>query len=198
MRIRGVTDLLGAGGHGSIQSAHYRIRTSRRIVDGRALCRMFHRAIRRQTIPKYLSSDHDPLYRFHQWQANLRVLGITEIKTVPYVPISHPFVERTDWNHSPRVPGPYSVLDSGRPGIEAIGVQGLLQSTSHSRQSRRQNTGRSSWRQCVRDAEVISMERTLSRIISDAHGGIITNSPCTLLSSAVERPEKRTLAAGNR
>jgi transposase InsO family protein len=64
------------------------------IVDGRALCRMFHRAIRRQTIPKYLSSDHDPLYRFHQWQANLRVLGITEIKTVPYVPISHPFVER--------------------------------------------------------------------------------------------------------
>ena len=26
--------------------------------------------------------------------ANLRVLGITEIKTVPYVPISHPFVER--------------------------------------------------------------------------------------------------------
>jgi hypothetical protein len=43
---------------------------------------------------KYLSSDHDPLYRFHQWQANLRVLEVTEIKTVPYVPLSHPFVER--------------------------------------------------------------------------------------------------------
>jgi hypothetical protein len=85
----------------------------------------------------------------------------------------------TDWNYPSRVPGPYSVLDSCRPGIEAIAVQGLLQSPSHSRQSRRQNTGRSSWRQCVRDAEVISMERTLSRIISDAHGGIITNSPCT-------------------
>ena len=26
--------------------------------------------------------------------ANLRVLGVTEIKTVPYVPLSHPFVER--------------------------------------------------------------------------------------------------------
>src|SRR5262249_8187840 len=25
---------------------------------------------------------------------NLRVLGVTEIKTVPYVPLSHPFVER--------------------------------------------------------------------------------------------------------
>jgi transposase InsO family protein len=64
------------------------------IVDGVALCRMFQRAIRGQGLPKYLSSDHDPLYRFHQWQANLRVLEVTEIKTVPYVPLSHPFVER--------------------------------------------------------------------------------------------------------
>jgi putative transposase len=58
------------------------------IVDGQALCRMFNRAIRWQTVPKYLSSDHDPLYRFNQWQANLRVLGVTEIKTTPYVPLS--------------------------------------------------------------------------------------------------------------
>jgi transposase InsO family protein len=64
------------------------------IVDGVALCRMFNRAIRGHSLPKYLSSDHDPLYRFHQWQANLRVLEITEIKTVPRVPLSHPFVER--------------------------------------------------------------------------------------------------------
>ena len=34
------------------------------------------------------------LYRFHQWQANPRVLEVTEIKTVPGVPLSHPFVER--------------------------------------------------------------------------------------------------------
>jgi hypothetical protein len=45
-------------------------------------------------MPKYLSSDNDPLYRFHQWQANLRILEVTEIKSVPYVPLSHPFVER--------------------------------------------------------------------------------------------------------
>ena len=64
------------------------------IVDGPALCRMFNRAIRGQTTPKYLSTDNDPLYRFHQWQASLRVLEVTEIKTVPYVPLSHPFVER--------------------------------------------------------------------------------------------------------
>src|SRR5438132_11291166 len=64
-------------------------------VAGIALCRMLNYAIRgHRLIPKYLSSDNDPLYRFHQWQANLRVLDVSEIKTVPYVPLSHPFVER--------------------------------------------------------------------------------------------------------
>ena len=63
-------------------------------VDGRALCRMFNQAISKQGIPKYLSSDNDPLFRFHQWQANLRILEVEEIKTIPYVPLSHPFVER--------------------------------------------------------------------------------------------------------
>src|SRR6267143_1220772 len=64
-------------------------------VDGVALCRMFNRAIRGQRwMPKYISSDNDPLYRFHQWQANLLILEVTEIKSIPYVPLSHPFVER--------------------------------------------------------------------------------------------------------
>jgi putative transposase len=66
----------------------------RGVVDGVALCQMFNRATRRQTPPTYVSSDHDPLYRFHQWQANLRILDVREIKTVPYVPLSHPVVER--------------------------------------------------------------------------------------------------------
>ena len=73
--------LIGFGVHGGI-------------VDGVVLCRMFHRAIRGHRLPKYLSSDHDPLYRFHQWQANLRILEARELKTAPYVPLSHPFVER--------------------------------------------------------------------------------------------------------
>jgi len=66
----------------------------RGIVDGLALCRMFQQAIRGPSLPKYLSTNNDPLYRFHQWQANLRVLEVAEIKTVPYVPLSHPFIER--------------------------------------------------------------------------------------------------------
>ena len=63
-------------------------------IDGPSLCRMFRRAIQGQSLPTYLSTDHHPLYRFHQWQANLRVLEVVEIKTVPYVPLLHPFVER--------------------------------------------------------------------------------------------------------
>jgi transposase InsO family protein len=64
------------------------------VVNGDALCCMFKQAIRGAAVPKYLSSDHDPLYRYHRWHANLRILGVTEIKTVPYVPIYHPFIER--------------------------------------------------------------------------------------------------------
>src|SRR6266550_7838546 len=64
------------------------------VVDGTSLCRMFQQAIRKQPVPKYLSSDNDPLFRFHQWQANLRILAVEEIKTAPFAPLSHPFVER--------------------------------------------------------------------------------------------------------
>ena len=63
-------------------------------VDGIALCRMFNRIISGKNPPRYLSSDHDPLFEYHRWQANLRILEIEPIQTVPYIPISHPFVER--------------------------------------------------------------------------------------------------------
>lgn len=46
------------------------------------------------SVPRHLSSDHDPLFRFHQWRANLRIRGTHEIKTIPHVPLSHPFTER--------------------------------------------------------------------------------------------------------
>ena len=63
-------------------------------VDGVALCRMFNTAISTRCAPKYISTDNDPLFLYHQWQANLRVLSVDEIKAVPYMPISHPFIER--------------------------------------------------------------------------------------------------------
>jgi transposase InsO family protein len=63
-------------------------------VDGPSLCRMFNDAIRGRGAPRHLGTDHDPLFEAHRWQATLRVLEIDEIKTVPHVPLSHPFVER--------------------------------------------------------------------------------------------------------
>jgi transposase InsO family protein len=54
-------------------------------VDGPALCLMFNQAISGQGLPTRLSTDHDPLFRFHRWQAN---------QSVPQVPWSHPFIER--------------------------------------------------------------------------------------------------------
>jgi putative transposase len=63
-------------------------------IDGIAVCRMFNCAISKQSLPKYLSTDNDPLFRFHRWLATLRILDIEEIKTVALVPCSHPFVER--------------------------------------------------------------------------------------------------------
>jgi putative transposase len=46
--------------------------------------RMFNHAVAGAlTLPQHLSSDHDPLFEFHRWKANLRILDVTEIKTVP-------------------------------------------------------------------------------------------------------------------
>ncbi len=65
------------------------------VVDGAAVCRMFNQVIAgAPALPQHLSSDHDPLFKFHRWQANLRIVDVSEIKTVPHVPLSHPFVER--------------------------------------------------------------------------------------------------------
>jgi putative transposase len=64
-------------------------------IDGPAVCRMFSEIISgRNMLPLHLSSDNDPLSQFRQWQANLRILEVTELKTVPYVRLSHPLVKR--------------------------------------------------------------------------------------------------------
>jgi putative transposase len=54
-------------------------------IDGVSVCRMFNCATAGQPKPKYLSTDHDPLFRFHRRLANLRV---EEIKSVPYTVVS--------------------------------------------------------------------------------------------------------------
>ena len=63
-------------------------------IDGVSVCRMFNHAIAGKPLPKHVSTDHDQLFRFHGWLANLRVLEIDEIKSVSHMPASHPFIER--------------------------------------------------------------------------------------------------------
>ena len=63
-------------------------------VDGITLCRIFNVATRGEGWPLRISSDNNPLFQYHRWKANLRVLDIEEIKSLPYVPMSHQFVER--------------------------------------------------------------------------------------------------------
>ena len=63
-------------------------------VDGPALCRMFNQANSEQGLPTRLSTDHDPLFQFHRWQANLRILDVEWVPTLPQVPWSHRFIER--------------------------------------------------------------------------------------------------------
>src|SRR5262249_6282432 len=63
-------------------------------LNGIAICCMFNRIISKQSLPNYLSADNDPLYQYHRWKTNLRILNIKEIKSLPFIPMSHPFVER--------------------------------------------------------------------------------------------------------
>ena len=64
-------------------------------LRGEDVCQMFHGIkVKSGRCPRHLSTDNDPLFKFHQWRANLRILDIDEIKSVPETPWSHPFVER--------------------------------------------------------------------------------------------------------
>ena len=72
-------------------------------IDGMVLCRLFNRIIAGMEPLRYLSSDHDPLFEYHRLQANLRILDVEEVKSVPNVPVSHPFVERLIGTIRPRV-----------------------------------------------------------------------------------------------
>jgi len=66
VRVGHLADPLSPGGHGSIYAPHHWVRRPCGNAQGPALCRIFNRAIRGQRwMPKYVSSDNDPLYRFH-------------------------------------------------------------------------------------------------------------------------------------
>ena len=50
---------------------------------GASICRMFNQIIAAKSLPRHLSSDHDPLYGFHRWLANLRSKRLSRFRSHP-------------------------------------------------------------------------------------------------------------------
>jgi len=168
-------------------------------VDGIALCRMLNTAISTQGSPHYLSSENDPLFRYHRWQANLRILEIQEIKTVPYVPLPHPFIERLIgtlrreffWNaeHLER---------------KLEGFRQYVQRASRAHFARRRHTIRNHWRnhQPLCRPQPIPVEISLPRVVPVTHSSLNNNSPYTGSSCgrsappAGSRADSQTLRCG--
>ena len=64
-------------------------------VSGQNLCYMFNSILAKsRVVPKRISRDRDPLYKFEQWVRNMGILGIDQVYGPPYCPTANPFVER--------------------------------------------------------------------------------------------------------
>jgi len=174
VRVGHVAVPLGAGGHGSVPRWIIGFGVHAGTLNGAALCRIFNRAILGQLwMPKYHSSDNDPLYRFHRWQANLRILEATEIKSIPYVPLSHPFVERLVGTIRREYPGSHLILDDGRSRKQTARSQDLLQQPSHAQLTGRANAGYARVTTNLQ-SPLVSMAATLSSPLSDTGGCLIS------------------------
>ncbi len=96
-------------------------------VDGVVLCRMFNRAIRWQIrMPKYLSTDNDPLYRFHQWLANPPRAGGDRNQDGALCAFIPSVCRAAHRDLAPRMRGPQVILDHHRLGGQATRVPTLL------------------------------------------------------------------------
>ena len=95
-------------------------------IDGPTLCRMFNDATSGQGWPEHISSDNDPLFQYHRWKANMRVLEIIEIKSLSHVPMSQK-CGKANRQYQAGTTGSDLILDSDRSGEQASGLAGLLQ-----------------------------------------------------------------------
>ena len=85
---------MGAGRHGPIHTSNHRIRDptwSRRWLGALPDVQAGDPRCRSAEISQFRSRS---AVSVSSMASNLRILDVTEIKTVPYIPWSHPFVER--------------------------------------------------------------------------------------------------------
>jgi hypothetical protein len=111
--------------HRALVQRKYRLLFSPKQLMVRRCCRMFKQASRGASLPKYLSSDRDPLFRFHQWEANRRILGVDGTQNSSLRSVVPPARRTIDWDHPTRVFGPV-VLDGNRFRKQTYWVQGRL------------------------------------------------------------------------
>ena len=95
MRVHRAPERLGARGHGPMHAPPRRRRRAPRSGHWRRPLPHVQRRHAWGGAPRAISAPiMIPLFEAHRWTANLRILEIDAIKTVPHVPRSHPFVER--------------------------------------------------------------------------------------------------------
>jgi len=96
------------------------------IVDGVALCRMFHRAIRGHSLPKYLSSDYDPRVSIPPMESQSSSTPRNRNRDCALRTALAPLRRATYRHDSPRVSRPHLILAHSRSGGEANRFSTLL------------------------------------------------------------------------
>ena len=142
-------------------------------VDGAGLCRMFNRATRGHTSPKYLSSDHDRLYQCPPMAGQLAHprRGRNQDGAVRAALAS--LRGATHWHDSTGMSGPHALLDGGRSGDEAPRVPALLQRSSRPCGAGRASAGNDpGGERRPRKSRFVSLAAALSWSLSHADGGV--------------------------
>ena len=109
-------------------------------LDGIQVCRMFNRAIARQTLPKHLSSDNDPLFRFPLAGEPSGTRGRRDQDRSRHAPLAC-FRRATDRDNTARVSRPDTVLGPRRSRAQAGSLPGVLQPVSLSHRTGRAHAG---------------------------------------------------------
>ena len=92
-------------------------------VDGVAICCMFNKIISGKNPPKYLSSDHDPLFKFHTPRAQVAgvlIFVFVTLKKLKLFPIRQQAIptRRVDRQCAPRVFRSFVFLERTGPNKE--------------------------------------------------------------------------------
>jgi hypothetical protein len=176
--LRGPTNVLGAGGHGSVHTPHYRIRSSSgkrgwsgalphvQSSDSRPGCSEILEFRSRSVIPISSMASQPKSARRHGNQDCSLCSPVASIRGA------------IDWDDSSRMSGPATILDGGGSGSKTGGFRKVLQQIPGSCVAGRSHSDRNVGIQ-RRQFQVLSLAETLSWFIPNTNSCMSTNSPRT-------------------